>query len=45
MEWLFVHVSAEYKDVNDVGQIVVKRSCFLKDVAKNFFGFKHHTVE
>ncbi len=41
---LFVHVSAEYKDVNDVGQIVVaKGPIFLKDVAKIFFGFKKET--
>lgn len=41
---LFVHVSAEYKDVNDVGQIVVaKGPVFLKDVAQIFFGYKKET--
>lgn len=41
---LFVHVSAEYKDVNDIGQIVVgKGPVFLKDVAKIYFGYKKET--
>lgn len=41
---LFVHISAEYKDVNDIGQIVVgKGPVFLKDVAKIYFGFKKET--
>ena len=41
---LFVHVSAEYKDVNDIEQIVVaKGPIFLKDIAKVFFGFKKET--
>lgn len=41
---LFVHVSAEYKDVNDIGQIVVgKGPIFLKDVSKIYFGFKKET--
>ncbi|RPH33380.1 MAG: ATP-binding cassette domain-containing protein [Bacteroidales bacterium] len=41
---LFVHVSAEYKDVNDIGQIVVgKGPVFLKDVSKIYFGFKKET--
>lgn len=40
----FVHVSAEYKDVSDIGQIVVgKGPVFLKDVAKIFFGYKKET--
>ncbi len=38
---LFVHVSAEYKDVNDIGQIVVgKGPVFLKDISKIYFGFR-----
>ena len=40
----FVHVSAEYKNVDNIGQIVVgKGPVFLKDVAKIFFGYKKET--
>ncbi|MHC1703141.1 MAG: efflux RND transporter permease subunit [Tenuifilaceae bacterium] len=40
----FVHISAEYKDVSDIGQIVVgKGPVFLKDVAKIYFGYKKET--
>lgn len=40
----FVHVTAEYKDVSDIGQIVVgKGPVFLKDVSKIFFGLKKET--
>ena len=41
---VFVHVSAEYKDVSNIGQIVVGTGpVFLKDVAKIYFGFKKET--
>lgn len=41
---LFVHVSSEYRDVNDIEQIVVaKGPVYLRDVAKVFFGFKKET--
>jgi len=41
---LFVHVSAEYKDVNEIGQVVVgKGPVFLKDVGNIYFGFKKET--
>lgn len=41
---LFVHVSAEYKDVSDIGEIVVgKGPVFLKDVSKIYFGYKKET--
>jgi multidrug efflux pump subunit AcrB/ABC-type multidrug transport system ATPase subunit len=40
----FVHVSAEYNNVADIGQIVVgKGPVFLKDVAKIYFGYKKET--
>ncbi|SDC67380.1 efflux RND transporter permease subunit [Williamwhitmania taraxaci] len=38
---MFVHMVAEYENVNDVGSIVVaKGPVFLKDVAQIYFGFK-----
>ena len=42
---LFVNVTSEYTDINDIGNIVVKQngSITLKDIAQIFFGVKEQT--
>ena len=42
---LFVHVTSEYTDVNDIGNIIVKQngSVTLKDIAQIIFGVKEQT--